>query len=395
MNDDARSGPLAGVRVVALEQAVALPYATFVLAELGADVVKIERPGTGDVVRGWDDAVRGLSTGYVWLNAGKRDVAVDLATEEGREILRRLAATADVFVENFAPGVVGRLGLAYEDFAPGNEGLVYASLSGYGQSGPYREVKAYDLLIQGETGLILTNGYPDAPAKVGVPVTDLIAGTNVAIGVLSALYERERSGRGAYLDVSLFESTLLWLGYFPQYHWHTGAQPERSGLRHHFVAPYGPYLGGDGRYVNLVVASDAHWRIFCEQVVLRPEWLDDPRFATIVERQRNRPALEAAVEEVIATQAHDVWLRRLRDAGLPAGEVREVGEAVEHPQALARRAVVDATSPVGPLPLVRFTLGDPERPRHVPGLGEHTDEILAEAGYSATEVSRLRDTGVV
>ena len=388
-------GSLAGIRVLALEQAVAMPYCSFVLAEMGADVIKIERPGSGDVVRGWDHAVRGLSTGFVWVNANKRDVAIDLSQKAGREVARRLAGTADVFLENLTPGAAGRLGLADDDLRPENPGLVYCSLSGYGQTGPYRDVKAYDLLVQGEAGILLTNGYPDAPAKVGIPVTDLVGGANAALGVVAALYERGRTGKGQYLDVSMFDSTVLWLGYYPQHHWHGGGEPPRSGMRHQYIAPYGPYLAADGVHVNLVVASSADWERFCTKVARRAEWLDDPRYATIENRRAHRDELERDVEQLIGSEPSETWFTRLSDAGLPFGRVRSIGEVLAHPQLAARQLVVDAESPVGPLPLVRFPLADPDRPRRVPGLAEQRDEILAEAGYSAVEVADLARRGIV
>lgn len=387
--------PLDGIRVVALEQAVAMPYCSFVLAELGADVIKIERPGTGDVVRGWDTAVHGLSTGYVWVNANKRDVAIDLSRAEGRDVAHRLALSADVFLENLTPGAAARLGLADEDLRPGNPGLVYCSLSGYGQTGPSRDVKAYDLLVQGEAGILLTNGYPDAPAKVGIPVTDLVGGSNAALGVVSALYERDRTGVGQYLDVAMFDSTVLWLGYYPQHQWHGGGEPPRSGMRHQYIAPYGPYLAADDVFVNLVVASAADWQRFCTDVAKRPEWLDDPRYATIESRRQHRVDLEQDVEELIASEPSEIWLGRLSAAGLPFGRVRSIAEVLAHPQLAARRLVVEADSPVGPLPLVRFPLADADAPRRVPGLGEHRDELLAEAGYSLDEIAQLVRDGVV
>jgi itaconate CoA-transferase len=389
-----QSPPLAGIKVVALEQAVAMPYCSFVLAEMGADVIKIERPGTGDVVRGWDAAVHGLSTGFVWVNANKRDLAVDLSRDEGREIIRRLARSADVFLENFAPGAVERLGLAERDLRRENPRLIYCSLSGYGQTGPWREAKAYDLLIQGEAGILLTNGTPDAPAKVGVPITDLIGGSNAAIGIVTALYERERTGFGTYLDVSMFDSTLLWLGYYPQHHWHTGVEPPRSGMRHQYIAPYGPYLAADDEYVNLVVASADDWRRFCVQVVERPEWLEDARFATISDRRDHRDELEAAVEAVIATRPSQEWLDRLAAVGLPYGRVRTIAEVLAHPQLEAREMVVDAESEVGALPVLRFPLSDATTPRRIPRLGEHRVEVLSEAGYSSEEIAILQKEGI-
>jgi itaconate CoA-transferase len=387
--------PLEGIRVVALEQAVAMPYCSFALAELGADVVKIERPGGGDVVRGWDGAVNGLSTGFVWVNANKRDVVIDLAQPEGRVVVQRLARRADVFLENLTPGAAGRLQLGDAELRADNPGLVYCSLSGYGQTGPWRDAKAYDLLVQGEAGVLVTNGFPDAPAKVGLPVTDLIAGGNAALGVVAALFERDRTGRGQYLDVSMFESTVLWLGYYPQHLWHGGGEPPRTGMRHQYIAPYGPYRAADDVLVNVVVASAADWARFCTEVAERPDWLGDPRYATFDDRRANRPALERDVEALIASAPSETWLGRLRAAGLPFGRVRSIGEVVTHPQLLDRHLVVDADSPVGPLPLVRFPLADPAAPRRVPGLGEHRDAVLAEAGYSPAEIADLAERGVV
>ena len=353
---------LAGVKVVAFEQAIALPFATFALAEMGADVTKIERPGSGDVVRGWDHAVRGMSTGFVWVNGGKRDIAVDVRTAEGGRIVRQLAAGADVFAENFAPGVADRLGLGYNDLAAGNPGLVYCSLSGYGHDGPYRDAKAYDLIIQGESGILLTNGYPDAPAKVGLPVTDLIGGLTAAFGIVAALRRRDRTGQGEYLDVAMLDAAASWLGYFPQHYWHGAAEPPRTGMRHQYLCPYGPYLAQDGRYVNLVVAGPKDWERFAALVARRPEWLTDPRFTSIEARRANRSVLEQEIEQHIASQPSAVWLDRLRGAGLAHGEVRDMASVVDHPQLRHRKMVTNADSPAGALQVIRFPLGRPTGP---------------------------------
>jgi itaconate CoA-transferase len=366
---------LAGVRVVALEQAASLPFCTLALAALGADVVKIEAPH-GDVIRGWDDAVRGLSTGFVAFNAGKRDVVLDAKTDNGRQLLRRLALSADVFAENFAPGVAARLGVGADELRGEKPELVYLSLSGYGQDGPYRDVKAYDLLVQGECGLLLANGTPEAPAKIGIPITDQIAGMHAALAVVAALRRRDRTGEGATLDVSMLESAVAWLAYYPHHWWHAGEEPPRSGLRHQYLCPYGPFLAADGRYVNVVVASDPDWRRFCEALG-KTEWTDDERFATVAARREHRAVLDGLVEEAIAAADCDEWLDRLAAAGLPHGRVRPIAEVLEHPQLRERGLFAEGDSPVGPLPLVRFPLGTRER-RRVPGLGEHTAEVLTE-----------------
>ena len=389
------SGPLEGLRVVALEQAVAMPFCSFILAELGADVIKIERTGLGDVVRGWDGVVDGLSAGFVAVNAGKRDLAVDLGQPQGRAIVRRLAEAADVFLENFAPGVADRLGLGEADLRAANPHLVYASISGYGHHGPYRDVKAYDLLIQGEAGVLLSQGTEAAPAKVGLPLTDLIGGTTAVIGVLAALMKRQQGGRGAYLDISLLEATVSWLIYFPQRFWHTGEEPPRSGLRHQYLCPYGPYLAGDGHYVNLVVASDRDWERFCRLVVHRLEWISEPDFASVLSRSQHRGELDRLLEPVLASEPSSVWFARLRAAQLAHGEVRGMADVVSHPQLQDANLFVAATSPVGEVPLVRFPLAEPDRPRHLPGLGEDTEAVLTDLGYSRDEIRAMRAAGVV
>src|SRR5438093_9578889 len=258
---------------------------------MGAEVIKVERPGVGDVIRGWDSVVRGLSSGYVWLNRNKRSLTLDVKQEKGKAILQELAKRSDVFFENYAPGVAGRLGLGYEKLSEPNPRLIYCSLSGYGQDGPYRDVKAYDLLIQGEAGIIATTGYPDKPAKVGLPIIDLASSMYAAVGIVLALYQREKTGTGQVIDISMFDSAVAWLGYFPHHYWHQGEEPERVGMRHHYVTPYGPYLAGDGVYVNLAVATAGDWDIFSRQVIERPDLLVDARFNTSEARRKNRAAL--------------------------------------------------------------------------------------------------------
>lgn len=386
---------LAGVTVLALEQAVAMPFCSFLLAEMGARVIKLEHPTGGDVIRGWDDTVRGLSSGYVWLNANKQSVAIDLKDPAAGPLLERLIAGCDVVLENFAPGVAARLGLDATRLRSRRPDLVYCSLSGYGQDGPYRDIKAYDLLIQGESGILLTNGTAAEPAKIGLPVTDLIAGSTAATAVLAALVARGSTGEGATLDIAMLDAALPWLGYFPHRAWHDGSEPPRTGMRHQFIVPYGPYLAADRKYVNVVVATASDWDRFCDSVLERPDLREDPASATLSSRRANREAVEAIIEAEIATLPSDVWLSRLAAAGLPHGEVRTIAGALAHEQVQHRRMVVDATSPVGTVQLVRSALGDPDARRHVPSLGEHTDAVLAELGCDATLLAQLRDRGIV
>lgn len=393
--EQARTRPLTGTRVVALEQAVAMPFCSFILAELGAEVIKIERPEQGDVVRGWDHVARGLSSGFVAYNIGKRDVAIDLSNEHGRDVARRLALSADVFLENFSPGVVARLGLSDTDLRPHHPELVYCSLSGYGQTGPYRDVKAYDLLVQGESGVLLSNGYPEAPAKVGLPITDLIGGSTAAMAVLGALITRSSTGLGTYLDVAMLDAVAPWLCYFPHHYWHETTEPPRSGMRHQYLSPYGPYLAADGTYVNLVVANDRDWRALCEQVLIRPDLVHDARFATVDARRTHRDELEDLMEQLIVELPSTAWLERLAGASLPYGEVRTIQKVLEHPQLLARRMFVEATSPVGPLPVVRSALADESVSRHVPDLGQDTDDVLQSIGFGPDEIHALHSDGIV
>src|SRR6058998_3916935 len=279
---------LDGVKILAFEQVLSGPFATCLLADMGAEVIEVERPGVGDVIRGWDSVVRGLSSGYVWLNRNKRSLTLDVKQEKGKAILQELAKRSDIFFENYAPGVAGRLGLGYEKLSEPNPRLIYCSLSGYGQDGPYRDVKAYDLLIQGEAGIIATTGYPDKPAKVGLPIIDLASSMYATVGIVLALYQREKTGTGQVIDISMFDSAVAWLGYFPHHYWHQGEQPERVGMRHHYVTPYGPYVAGDGVYVNLAVATAGDWDIFCRDVIERPDFLVDAPFNTSVARRKKR-----------------------------------------------------------------------------------------------------------
>jgi itaconate CoA-transferase len=392
------SRALSGVRVLALEVSVAGPHCSRILGDMGAEVIKMEKPGTGDLIRNWDSAVRGLSSGYVWLNGNKRSFAIDVKKKAGLEALLRLADQVDVVLENFAPGVADRMGLGSADLCARNPRLIYCSLSGYGQDGPYRDVKAYDLLIQGEAGIIATTGYPDKPAKVGLPIIDLASSMYATVGILLALYHREKTGQGQYVDISMFESAVAWLGYFPHHYWHQGEEPPRVGMRHHYVTPYGPYLASDGVYVNLAVATAQDWEIFCRQVIERPDLLEEPRFKTSEARRKNRVALEELIETIFLERPHEEWLHRLKESRLPYGEVKGIAQVLAHPQVIARKMIREMESPVGPVPVIGSPLrlsDSPPRFDRIPGLGQDTEAILRELGYSDAEIENLRRDQVI
>jgi len=396
--DNNASRALQGVKILAFEQVLSGPFATCLLADMGAEVIKVERPGVGDVIRSWDSVVKGMSSGYIWLNRNKRSLTVDVKKEKGREILQKLAKNSDIFFENYAPGVAERLGLSYETLNALNQRLIYCSLSGYGQDGPYRDVKAYDLLIQGEGGIIATTGYPDKPARAGIAIADIASGMYAVIGILLALYQREKTGLGQYIDVSMLDSIVSWLGYFPHHYWHAGEEPARVGMRHHYVTPYGPYMAADGEYVNLAVASASDWGIFCRKVIDQPELLEDPRFATVEGRRKNRKELEETIENIFLERDHNYWLAQLKKAELAHGEVRGIARVLAHPQVVARRLIREAESPVGKVPVIANALkmsASPSRYDRIPALGEDTESILREIGYDENEVRSLRREKVV
>ena len=392
------SRALDGIKILAFEQVLSGPFATCLLADMGAEVIKVERPGVGDVIRSWDSVVKGLSSGYVWLNRNKRSLTVDVKKEKGRKLLQELATKSDIFFENYAPGVAARLGLGYEKLSELNPRLIYCSLSGYGQDGPYRDVKAYDLLIQGEGGIIATTGYPDKPARAGIAIADIASGMYAAIGILLALYQREKTGQGQLIDVSMLDSIVSWLGYFPHHYWHAGEEPARVGMRHHYVTPYGPYLARDGEYVNLAVASASDWEIFCRKVINKPEFLEDSRFGTVEGRRKNRGLLEQTIEDIFIEKDHKHWLKLLKKAELPHGIVRGVAQVLAHPQVAARRLIREAESPVGKVPVIGNALkmsASAARYDRIPALGEDSEAILRELGHGADVIQSLKQEKVI
>jgi itaconate CoA-transferase len=381
--------PLSGVRVVALEQAVAAPLATRHLVDLGADVVKIERPDGGDFARGYDRAVAGLSANFVWLNRGKRSVVLDLKQPHDLATARRLAAGADVFVQNLGPGVAERLGLGAAELRAGNPRLIYCGLSGYGESGPYRERKAYDLLIQGESGAETVSGTPEQPARIGISVVDISGGMYVLSSVLAALYQRGQTGDGQTLAIALFDSIGEWLG-VPLLTTAYGGTFARSGLHHNYIAPYGSFRCQDGA-INIAVQNDREWARLVA-ALNRPELASEARFAHNADRYARREELQMIIEEALADTAVEQALTLLEAAGIAYGELRDVADLHRHPQldGADRWLTIPAETADGPATL--RTLRPPwdtaaadwaTKAGAVPTLGEHTAEVLAELARGA------------
>jgi itaconate CoA-transferase len=370
--------PFTGLRVVALEQAVSAPFCSRQFADLGADVVKIERPDGGDFARGYDGAVNGLSAYFAWLNRGKRSIALDVKSERGSSVCAQLIARADVFVHNLAPGAVERLGLGYEELASKHPRLVWCGISGYGPDGPYRDKKAYDLLIQAESGVVSLTGTPESPAKVGISIADISSGMYAYSSILAALYARERSGRGQRIDISMFECLTEWMTP-PMSVWiGTGEIPSRAGLRHNMIAPYGAFPCADG-LVFLGIQNEREWVRFCGDVLNSPALAE--RFPGNAVRFENCAELDAIIETAFAKLTRAEVLALLDRAGIANASMNNAAEAAQHPQLAARHRWSEASSPVGPVRALipPHNLHDaPPLIGHIPALGEHTLEVLGE-----------------
>ena len=372
--------PFAGLRVVALEQAVAGPFCSRQLADLGADVIKIERPDGGDFARAYDSVVNGLGAHFVWLNRGKRSVVLDLKTEPGRAACARLIARADVFLHNLAPGAVERMGLSYDELSALYPRLIWCGISGYGPDGPYRDKKAYDLLIQAESGVVSLTGSPESPAKVGVAIGDISSGMYAYSSILAALYARDRSGRGQRIDISMLECLTEWM-MPPMYVWMgAGEILARTGLRHSMIAPYGVYACADGALL-FAIQNEREWRRFCVDVLDAPGVAD--QFPTNAIRFENRAELDAMIEAVFHQLTRAEVVALLDRAGIANAAMNNTAEAAQHPQLAARHRWAEADSPAGPIRalLPPHNLQDaPPRMGRVPALGEHTREVLEELG---------------
>ena len=388
--------PLDGVTVVALEQAVAAPLATRHLADLGARVIKVERIDGGDFARGYDHVVHGTGAHFVWLNRCKESIAVDLKTDEGRAVVRRLVARADVFVQNLAPGAADRLGLSAEDLRSAGPELVVVNLSGYGAGGPHERRKAYDMLVQAEAGLISITGTPETAVKTGIPTADIAAGMYCAQAVLAALVRRWRTGQGATVDLSMLECTVEWMGHAVYTQMHTGNQPPRMGLSHTSIAPYDAFPTRDGQML-IGVQNDSGWRTLVTDVLGVPELAGDPRFATNVQRVLHRADCDALVAAQTTRWSTDDLDARLAEAGIPAAQVKELDQVVQHAQLRARdrwRTIGTEHSPVQAL-LPPVTFADVEaRMGAVPALGQHTHALLVESGLDTATADDLISRGL-
>ena len=390
--------PLEGVTILSLEQAVAAPFATRQLADLGARVIKIERPGVGDFARGYDATVRGESSHFVWLNRSKESLTLDVKRPAAAEVLRRLLDQADVFVQNLAPGATGRLGLSAQSLREAHPRLVVCEISGYGSTGPYRDRKAYDLLVQAEAGLLSITGTPDELVKVGISVADIAAGMYAYSGILTALLMRHRTGEGTRVEVSMLEALSEWMGYPLYYGVYGGTPPARSGARHAVIAPYGPFAGGDGEVVYLGIQNEREWQAFCVGVLDQPDLATDPRFVSNAERVQHREALDAEIESVFGGMTTAEILERLESARIANARLRTVQQLSDHPQLAARERWRNIDTPAGS---IRATLppasidGVVPVMAPVPALGAHTDAILDELGFDAATVAGWHDDGTI
>jgi crotonobetainyl-CoA:carnitine CoA-transferase CaiB-like acyl-CoA transferase len=390
--------PLDGITVVALEQAVAAPFATRQLADLGARVIKIERPGVGDFARGYEEAVRGMSAHFVWLNRSKESLTLDLKHPSAYSIMSSLLERADVFIQNLAPGAADRLALSASALRARYPRLIVCGISGYGTSGPYRDKKAYDLLVQCEAGVVAITGTPETPSKTGISVADLAGGMYAFSGILTALYERERTGAGAALEVSLLEALGEWMGYPAYYTAYGGRQPARTGANNAVIAPYGPFPCGDGKTVFLGIQNSREWARFCDLVLGRPEIATDARFDSNPKRLEHREALHAIIEARFARLTAQEVIALLDEAGIANARLNSVQEFWDHPQLEARGRWREVDSEVGPvkalLPPVTIHGREP-RMDPIPSVGAHTGAILRALGYDDAAIAQLRAEGAI
>jgi itaconate CoA-transferase len=386
--------PLDGITVVTLEHAIAAPFCTRQLADLGARVIKIERPGVGDFARAYDQRARGLASHFVWTNRSKESLTLDVKHDEAQDILGKLLEGADVLVQNLAPGAAARLGLSYDDLRERFPRLIVCNISGYGADGPFRDKKAYDLLIQSEAGFLSITGTPDEMAKAGCSIADISAGMYAYSNIMAALIQRGRTGQGCNIDISMLECMMEWMNYPLYYSMDGAAPPPRAGAAHATIYPYGPFQVGDGRTVMLGLQNEREWELFCSKVLLQPQLATDPRFNSNSARNIAREALRAIIVDTFASLTAEQVIARLDAAQIANAHVNTMHDMWDHPQLKARQRWTEVASPSGPLPAL-LPPGVPNtwsaRMDPVPALGAHTGAILQELGYGAAAIEALRE----
>lgn len=388
--------PLTGLTVVSLEQAIAAPFATRQLADLGARVIKIERPGAGDFARQYDERARGLSSHFVWTNRSKESLALDVKHPEARPVLDALLGTADILVQNLAPGATARLGLDYATLSEKYPRLIICDISGYGSEGPYRDKKAYDLLVQSEAGFLSVTGTDDELVKAGCSISDIAAGMYAYSNILAAVIERGISGKGKRIDISMLEATVEWMG-FPLYYACDGAAPPpRAGAAHATIFPYGPFRAGDGKTVMLGLQNEREWAEFCATVLHQPELAEDPRYASNSLRNKNRESLRRLIVDSFAELTSDTVIARLDEARIANARVNTMHDVWQHPQLQARGRWREVDSPQGPLPALLPPGQDGStRMDPIPSVGQHTEEILTWLGFDTAKFDALRSAKAI
>ena len=390
--------PLEGIKVVTFEHAIAAPFCTRQLADLGARVIKVERPGVGDFARGYDERVSGLASHFVWTNRSKESITLDVKQPAALDVAHALLADADVFVQNLAPGATQRLGLDYDTLRERYPRLIVCDISGYGLDGPFRDKKAYDLLIQSESGFLSITGANGEPAKAGCSIADIAAGMYAYTNILAALIERGRTGRGRHIDVSMLESMVEWMSY-PLYYAIDGqSPPQQAGASHATIFPYGPFKAGDGRTVMLGLQNECEWKSFCETVIRRPALASDERFGSNSRRVAHRDALMVIIVEAFSTLTAADVIDRLEQAGIANARMNDMHGVWQHEQLAARHRWTRVATPVGEIPALLppgVAPGDAPRMDPVPALGQHTDAVLRELGYTGEQIHTLHASGAV
>jgi itaconate CoA-transferase len=390
--------PLDGITVITLEHAIAAPFCTRQLADLGARVIKVERPGVGDFARAYDERVRGLASHFVWTNRSKESLTLDVKHADAVPILHELLKDADVLVQNLAPGASARLGLSYDALKEQYPRLIVCDISGYGSDGPYRDKKAYDLLIQSESGFLSITGSPDEPAKAGCSVADIAAGMYAYTNILAALIQRGKTGQGCNIDVSMLESMAEWMSYPLYYAMDGAAPPPRAAASHATIYPYGPFPAGDGKVIMLGLQNEREWRVFCAQVLRQADLAEDPRFLSNSQRTANRDALRDLIVAAFADLSIAQVTQRLEDAQIANARVNDMAGVWAHPQLQARARWSQVDSPAGTLPaLLPPASSNAFAPRMaaVPSVGQNTDAVLASLGYAPDQVAQFHASEVV